>query len=130
MANPPGKSTPFVSLGQTVRATFNYVDQASGKQEEISKSFVVSGIILPTGNNQLDNRVIINKVAGDSLFRKGGNFDQMIVAAGSAEYVPAVQNEITSLYGTNIGITTPKAILEARERFTSGNNSFIQMLLS
>jgi putative ABC transport system permease protein len=126
VATPPGKTTPFVSLGQTVRATFNYVDQVSGKQEEISKSFVVSGIILPTGNNQIDNRVFINKAAGDSLFRKGGNFDQMIVAAGSAEYVPTVQDEITSLYGTNIGITTPKAILEARERFTSGNNTFIQ----
>jgi putative ABC transport system permease protein len=48
------------------------------------------------------------------------------VAANSADYVPAVQNEITTLYGTNIGITTPKAILEAREKFTSGNNSFIQ----
>ena len=32
VANPPGKSTPFVTLGQTVRATFNYVDQSTGKQ--------------------------------------------------------------------------------------------------
>ena len=40
--------------------------------------------------------------------------------------LPQVQTEITSLYGTNIGITTPKAILQARERFTGGNDSFIQ----
>jgi putative ABC transport system permease protein len=86
----------------------------------------VTGIIAPTGNNQLDRAVIINTASGDSLFNKGGKFDQMIVAATSADYVPAVQNEITTLYGTSIGITTPKAILEARERFTSGNNSFIQ----
>jgi len=126
VANPPGKSTPFVTLGQTIRATYNYVDQDSGKQQQISKSFVVTGIIAPTGNNQLDRAVIINTASGDSLFNKGGKFDQMIVAANSADYVPSVQNEITTLYGTNIGITTPKAILEARERFTSGNNSFIQ----
>ena len=50
----------------------------------------------------------------------------MIVAALSGDYVPTVQNEITSLYGTNIGITTPKTILQARERFTNGNNAFIQ----
>jgi putative ABC transport system permease protein len=30
------------------------------------------------------------------------------------------------LYGINIGIITPRAILQARERFVSGNNSFIQ----
>ena len=126
VANPPGKSTPFVTLGQTVRATYNYVDQDTGKQEDISKSFVVSGIIAPTGNNRLDSAVIINTASGDSLFNKGGKFDQMIVAADSGDYVPTVQNEITSLYGTNIGIITPKAILQAREQFTSGNNSFIQ----
>jgi putative ABC transport system permease protein len=126
VANPPGKSTPFVTLGQTIRATYNFVDQDTGIQQEISKSFVVSGIIAPTGNNQLDRAVIINTASGDSLFNKGGKFDQMIVAADSADYVPTVQNEITTLYGTNIGITTPKAILEARERFTSGNNSFVQ----
>ena len=80
----------------------------------------------PTGNNQIDNRVIINPVVGNSLFIKGGKFDQMVVESLSGDYVPTVQNEITSLYGTNIGITTPKAILQARERFTNGNNAFIQ----
>lgn len=128
VANPPGKSTPFATLGQTVRATYNYVDPNTGKQQQISKSFVVSAIIAPTGNNQIDNRVIINTVAGNALFLKGGKFDQMVVAALSGDYVPTVQNEITSLYGTNIGITTPKAILQARERFTSGNASFIQSI--
>ena len=50
----------------------------------------------------------------------------VVVGALSGDYVPTVQNEITSLYGTNIGITTPKAILQARELFTNGNNAFIQ----
>lgn len=128
VANPPGKSTPFAVLGQTVRATYTYVDPDTSKQQTVSKSFVVTGILAPTGNNQLDRAVIINLQAGDSLFLKSGKFDQMVVAALSADYVPAVQNEITSLYGSNIGITTPKAILQARERFTSGNASFIQSI--
>jgi hypothetical protein len=120
------ESTPFVTLGQTIRATYNYVDPDTQKQQDISKSFVVTGIIAPTGNNQLDRAIIINAAAGDSLFLKGGKYEQMVVTANSADYVPTVQTEITSLYGTNIGITTPKAILQARERFTGGNDSFIQ----
>jgi putative ABC transport system permease protein len=128
VANPPGKTTPFAVLGQTVRATYTYVDPDTSKQQTVSKSFVVTGIMAPTGNNQLDRAVIINLQAGDSLFLKSGKFDQMVVAALSGDYVPAVQNEITSLYGSNIGITTPKAILQARERFTSGNASFIQSI--
>lgn len=128
IVNPPGKTTPLVSLGQTVRATYNYVDPDTGKPQTVSNSFVVTGIMAPTGNNQLDRAVIINSVSGDSLFLKSGKFDQMIVVALSADYVPTVQKEITSLYGSNIGITTPKAILQARERFTSGNASFIQSI--
>jgi putative ABC transport system permease protein len=50
----------------------------------------------------------------------------MVVVAQSADQVGVVQQEITSLYGINIGIITPRAILQARERFVSGNNSFIQ----
>lgn len=114
IANPPGKSTPFVTIGQTVRATFTFVDSKTGKTEQESKSFVISGIIQPTGNNQIDNRVIINEPTGNSLFHKAGRYDQMVVAALSADYVATVQQEITGLYGNNIGVITPKAILQTR----------------
>ena len=50
----------------------------------------------------------------------------MVVVAQSADQVGVVQQEITSLYGINIGIITPRAILQARKRFVCGNNSFIQ----
>ena len=124
IANPPGKSTPFVTIGQTVRATFTFVDSKTGKTEQESKSFVISGIIQPTGNNQIDNRVIINEPTGNSLFHKAGRYDQMVVAALSADYVATVQQEITGLYGNNIGVITPKAILQTRQRFQSGNSAF------
>jgi putative ABC transport system permease protein len=124
IANPPGKSRPFVTIGQTVRATFTFVDSKTGKTEQESKSFVISGIIQPTGNNQIDNRVIINEPTGNSLFHKAGRYDQMVVAALSADYVATVQQEITGLYGNNIGVITPKAILQTRQRFQSGNSAF------
>ena len=122
IANPPGKSTPLVTVGQTVRATFTYVDATTGKSKDESKSFVISGIIQPSGNNQIDRAVIINEATGNSLFHKGGKYDQMVVAALSGDYVNAVQQEITGLYGNNIGVITPKAILQTRQQFQSGNS--------
>lgn len=55
-----------------------------------------------------------------------GKYDSMDVAALSPDYVNAVQQEITNIYGSNnIEVTTPKAILQTRQQFQSGNSSFI-----
>jgi putative ABC transport system permease protein len=85
---------------------------------------VISGIIKPTGNNFIDRSVIINEATGNSLFHKSGKYDQMVVAALSGDYVNAVQQEIIGLYGNNIGVITPKAILQTRQQFQSGNSAF------
>jgi putative ABC transport system permease protein len=126
IANPPGLTTPFVSVGQTVKATYSYADPTTGKLQTASRSFIVTGVIAPTGNNQIDKAVIINEATANSLFYKSGKYDSMAVVAISADYVNAVQQEITNIYGSNnIGVITPKAILQTRERFQSGNSSFI-----
>lgn len=125
IANPPGKTSAFLFVGETIKATSNYVDPVTGVQKKESKSFMVSGIIQPTGNNQIDRAVIINTDAGNTLFHKSGKFDEMVVIAQSATFADTVQQEITNLYGDNIGVITPKAILQARERFINGNSSFI-----
>lgn len=126
IANPPGMTTPFVTVGQTIKATYSFADPNTGKLQQQSKSFVVTGIIQPSGNNQIDRAVIINGATANSLFHKAGKYDEMVVAAQSADYTNAVQQEITNLYGSNnIGVITPKAILQARQQFQSGNSSFI-----
>ena len=125
IANPPSKTSAFLFVGETIRATASYVDPITGKQQQATKSFMVSGILQPTGNNQIDRAIIMNADAGNTLFHKSGKFDEMVVVAQSASYVDTVQQEITTLYGQNIGIITPKAILQTRERFLNGNNSFI-----
>ena len=126
IANPPGLTTPFVAVGQTVKATYSFADPKSGKLQTTSRSFVVTGVIQPTGNNQIDRAVIINEATANSLFHKAGKYDSMAVAAISADYVNAVQQEITGIYGSNnIGVITPKAILQARQQFQSGNSTFI-----
>jgi putative ABC transport system permease protein len=124
IANPPGKTTPFLTVGQTVKATYSFSD-SNGKLQQQSRSFIVTGVMQPTGNNQIDRAVIISEATGNSLFKKAGKYDQILVAAQSADYVSAIQQEISSIYGSNnIGVTTPKAILQTRQQFQSGNSSF------
>ena len=126
VANPPGLTTPFMTVGQTVKATYSFADPTTGKLQTASRSFIVTGVMQPTGNNQIDKAVVINEATANSLFHKAGKYDSMAVAATSADYVSAVQQEITNIYGTNnIGVITPKAILAARQQFQSGNSSFI-----
>ena len=123
VANPPGKTTPFVTVGQTVKATSTFVNPNTGRTEQTSRSFVVTGVMQPTGNGQVDKVVFINAATGNSLFKKSGKYDEMVVLALSGTYVNAVQQEITNLYGSNnIGVITPKAIMQAQAHTQSVKN--------
>lgn len=124
VANPPGESTPFAVVGQTVRATYTFVDPDTGKQESESRSFVVSGIMEPTGNPTIDNSVVFNRIAGNAMLQKAGKYDALLVAAQSGDFVDAVEEQIRRLYGNDIGITTPEAILETINQFIAGFSSF------
>jgi putative ABC transport system permease protein len=125
VANPPGETTPFISLGQSVRAKYSFVDDITGESQEESKNFVVTGIMESTGNPTIDDSVVINTAAGDAFLQKSGKFDSLFVAAQSSEFVDVVEEEIRSLYGNDIGITTVKAILKTVQEFTGGINAFL-----
>lgn len=125
VANPPGDSEPFVVLGQSVRVTYSFVDSTTGIQKQQSKSFVTTGIIKETGNPTIDNAVVMNKNAGNSLLQKSGKFDSLFVIAQSSALVDIVEQEIRSLYNNNIGINTVKAILKTIQQFTGGINAFL-----
>ncbi|HKG42054.1 MAG TPA: ABC transporter permease [Nitrososphaeraceae archaeon] len=125
VANPPGEETPFISLGQSVRAKYSFVDDITGQSQEESKNFVVTGVMESTGNPTIDNSVVINTAAGNAFLQKSGKFDSLFVVAQSSEFVDAVEQEIRSLYGNDIGITTVKAILKTVQEFTGGINAFL-----
>jgi putative ABC transport system permease protein len=125
VANPPGEESPFAVVGQSIRATYSFVDADTGKQEADSKSFVVSAIMEPTGNPTIDNAVVFNRISGDALLQKSGKYDSLLVAAESGSHVGIVEEEIRDLYGKDIGITTATAILETIQEFTTGFTSFI-----
>jgi putative ABC transport system permease protein len=128
IAFPPGEATPFINLGQTIRLTYSFVDPETGEAKEESKSFVVRGIIESTGNPTVDNAVVIGLQSGDTLLQRPGKYDSLFVAADSADVVDLVEEEIRTIYGNDIGITTVQAILETIEEFTSGINSFLSSI--
>jgi putative ABC transport system permease protein len=124
VANPPGERAPFAVVGQTVRATYTFVDPETGRQESESRSFVVSGIMDSTGNPTIDSAVVFNHIAGNAMLQKAGRYDAILVAAASGDYVETVEEQIRRLYGNDIGITTPEAILETINEFIAGFSSF------
>jgi putative ABC transport system permease protein len=125
VALPPGEENQFLTLGESVRAEYSYIDPTTAKEKKETKNFVVSAIMKRTGNPTVDNAVIFNIVTGNTLFQKTNKYDSLIVMAQSADLVSLVEEEIRSLYGNNIGITTVEAILETIREFTSGISSFL-----
>ena len=125
IAFPPGESTPFINLGQSVRLSYSFVDPDTGEAEEESKSFVVRGIIESTGNPTVDNAAVIGLQPADDLLQRAGKYDSLFVAASSTDYIDAVEEEIRTLYGNDIGITTVQNILKTIEEFTGGINAFL-----
>ena len=52
IVNPPGAVNAFVTLGQTIVATSTYSD--NGKTVTVTKNFVISGILKPSGNSRIE----------------------------------------------------------------------------
>jgi putative ABC transport system permease protein len=125
VAYPPGDPAPFLSVGQTVKATYSYSNPTTGRPVTASKTFVVSAVLEPSGNNSIDQGVFINEIEGNQFLEKAGKYDNLVVAARSPDYVNTVQQEITNVYGSNnLGVITPTAILQTRQQFQSGTAAF------
>ena len=125
VAFPPGESTPFLSLGQTVQVLYSFVDPITGNREIETKSFVIRAIIKQSGNPNIDKAVIINEQIGNTLLHKSGKFDALIVVALSSDNIDSIETEIRKLYGNDIGITTVKALIQTIKEFTSGLSAFL-----
>ena len=94
VANPAGEPNPFLSIGHSAKVTYTFVDPVTGKQQQETKNFMVTGIMQETGNPQIDNSIIINLQAGNSLLQKSGKYDSLYVIAKSTDFVDIVLKEI------------------------------------
>lgn len=124
VANPEG-TNPFLTVGQTVKASFSFVDPYTGENKVESRPFIVRGIMAQTGIPNVDRAVIVSPDIANALLHKNGRYDSMMVVVPSPNDVNAVQGEIRAIYGNGIGISTPQSALQTRQQFTSGFSSFI-----
>lgn len=127
IANPPGATSPFVVLGQTIKLTYSYT-ATTGKPATEVQNYIVSGIMQPSGNSRIDSSIIISLDAGNQLLHKSTKYDQLVVAATSPDYVSTVQQELVTQYGPTLGVTTPSAIMAVTQKASSGNAAFTLMV--
>lgn len=125
IANPEGQPTPFLVVGQTVKASYSFTDPYTGDDKQESRSFIIRGIMAQTGNPNIDRAIIISPEIANSLLHKNGRYDSLMVVVPSPDDVSTVQDEIKVIYGNGVGVSTPQAVLQARQQFTSGFSSFI-----
>ena len=118
----------MMMIGQQVNATYTYIDLATASRQSHSEAFTIAGIMKPVGNPTIDGAVVFNLDAGNKLFQKSGKYDSLFVAAESADHVKQVEKEIRDLYGSDIGITTSKAILQSISEFTAGFGTAISSI--
>ncbi|MCA9813080.1 MAG: ABC transporter permease [Nitrosarchaeum sp.] len=127
VAYPDGATFPIVTLGQSLKLTFTYVDD-KGEQQTDSRTFVVSGILKESGDRTLDRSVIINETVGNTFLKKSGKFDSLLVSLQSSELIPQAEEDLQELFGSSIGISSLQSRLQFRQQFTEGNNAFIQSI--
>ena len=125
IANPDGSTYPVISVGQTIKVTYRYVDDNTQQQEEDSRVFAVSGILEETGNRQLDRAVVMNEAIANSFLQKSGRYNNLWVVVESSDLIETVEEQIRQLYGNTIGLSTAQNILQFRQNFLGGLNSFI-----
>lgn len=127
IAHPAGELQPFAQVGSLVRAEASVVEQIGNAQKLVieRRSFVVRGIIKETGNIIYDNSVSITPESANSLLKKSGQFDQIFVVTEHPDMNVSVERQIRTIYGNNIGVTTPRAIQETLQTFISGFSVFL-----
>jgi putative ABC transport system permease protein len=113
---------------QQVNVTYTYIDLATASRQSQSEVFTVAGIMKPVGNPTIDRAVVFNLDTGNKLLQKSGRYDSLFVAAESTDHVTQVEKEIRDLYGSDIGITTSKAIIQSIGDFTAGFGSVISSI--
>ena len=121
-------SANAIMIGQQVNVTYTYIDIATASRQSQSEALTIAGIMKPVGNPTIDGAVVFNLDAGNKLFQKSGKYDSLFVAAESTNHVTQVEKEIRDLYGSDIGITTSKAILQSIGEFTAGFGTAISSI--
>lgn len=127
---PPGQTTPFVRLGQAVTLEYSTAKDVGGTQKIVveKRTFIVKGALNNMGSSmffQMDKLALISLSAANSLFKSYGEYSTILVVTKSQDYNGIVEQKIREIYGKDIGVTTPKSIVETIQGFISGFSVFM-----
>ncbi|WP_455367667.1 ABC transporter permease [[Eubacterium] cellulosolvens] len=130
VANPSDLNRPFAKRGQTVTVEYITVESEGGSEKvvEEKQSFQVKGIIKELGNFQVDNQVFISLSAANALLEKSGSYDGIYGITRDADENIVVEERIRKIYGKNIGVTSPKAIVETIQEVMAAFTGFISAI--
>lgn len=125
---PPGSRLPFAELGQSITMEYSVqTDDGAQRVSTESRKFLVRGVVKNLGSGSfipVDRTVAISMKAAESIFNKKGEFSLMLVVTESPEVNDAVEKEIRAIYGNDIGIASPRVIVQTIQGFVSGFSFF------
>jgi putative ABC transport system permease protein len=130
VAYPSDLDRPFVKRGQTVSIEFTKIETVGGREKTVTdkKSFQVRGIIEELGSMQIDSQAFISPAAANAIFDKGRVYDGIYGITKSPEVNDEVEARIKQVYGKNIGVTSPKALMQTIEDVMGSVMSFISAI--
>jgi len=128
--HPPGQTQPFARLGQSITMEYSTLEDSGSTQKSVTvkRSFIVRGSLEDLGSGgffQMNNVALISLSAAQSFFKTSGEYDAIIVVTQSADFNSQVEEKIRERFGEDIGVTTPKAIVETIQGFIAGFSVFI-----
>jgi putative ABC transport system permease protein len=128
IANPPDLDKPLAKRGQVVSIIIFEVEEIGGGRQtlkEKKKSFQVKGIIEELGNMQVDNTAYISTSAANSLLDKNSIYDGIYGITRDADENEEIEERIRKIYGDNIGIISPKSLIETIQEIVGTFTAFL-----
>ena len=133
IAYPTDLDRPFAKRGQIVSLISFEVEEAGGGRQTVKekkKSFQVKGIIEELGNMQVDNAAYISTSAANSFLNKNNIYDGIYGITRDADENEEIEERIRKIYGKNIGIISPKSLIELIQEIVGTFTAFLTTVAS
>lgn len=133
IAYPADLDRPFAKRGQIVSLIYFEVEEVGGGRQivkEKKKSFRVQGILEELGNQIVDNTAYISTPAANSLLNKNNIYDGIYGITRDADENEEIEERIRKIYGENIGIISPKSLIELIQEIVGTFTAFLTTVAS